>query len=60
MRTGVTSNSTGVHIGQAVGTADNVTFNDVTVSANAIISSLQDSSNRVLKIYNSSGSVIWG
>jgi len=58
--TGVTSNSTGVHIGQAVGTADNVTFNDVTVSANAIISSLQDSSNRVLKIYNSSGSVIWG
>ena len=58
--TGVTSNSTGVHIGQAVGTTDNVTFNDVTVSANAMISSLQDSSNRVLKIYNSSGSVIWG
>jgi hypothetical protein len=58
--TGVTSNSTGVHIGQAVSTTDNVTFNQVTVSSNAIISSLQDSSNRVLKIYNSSGSVIWG
>ena len=58
--TGVTSNSTGVHIGQAVGVSDNVTFNDVTVSANAVISSLQDSSNRVLKIYNSSGSIIWG
>ena len=58
--TGVTSNSTGVHIGQSVSTSDNVTFNDVTVSANAIISSLQDSSNRVLKVYNSSGSLIWG
>jgi hypothetical protein len=58
--TGVTSNSTGVHIGQSVGTTDNVTFNDVTISANAIISSLQDSSNRVLKVYNSSGSLIWG
>jgi hypothetical protein len=58
--TGVTSNSTGVHIGQPVGTTAQVTFDAVTVSANAIISSLQDSSNRVLKIYNSSGSVIWG
>lgn len=58
--TGVTSNSTGVHIGQPVGTTAQVTFDSVTVSANAIISSLQDSSNRVLKIYNSSGSVIWG
>lgn len=58
--TGVTSNSTGLHIGQAVGTTDDVTFNDVTVSANAVIGSLQDSSNRVLKIYNSSGSLIWG
>jgi hypothetical protein len=58
--TGVTSNGSGIHIGQSVGTSDSVTFNDVTVSANAVISSLQDSSNRVLKIYNSSGSLVWG
>ena len=35
--TGVTVNSTGVHIGQAVGTAASVTFGDVTVSGNLII-----------------------
>ena len=35
--TGVTSNATGVHIGQAVGTADAVTFEDLTVNGNTIL-----------------------
>lgn len=32
--TGVVSNSTGVHIGQPVGTTDDVTFNDMTLTGN--------------------------
>ena len=35
--TGVTVNATGVHIGQAVGTTDNVTFNDVIINGNTVI-----------------------
>ena len=58
--TGVTSNSTGVHIGQSVGTSDSVTFASMTASANAIIANLYDSSNRVLKVYNDTGTVVWG
>ncbi|MGY8867356.1 MAG: hypothetical protein ACKVJK_17295 [Methylophagaceae bacterium] len=57
--TGVTSNSTGVHIGQSVGTSDNVTFAQGTLTTGKI-TSLTDSSDRVLKVYNSSGSLIWG
>ena len=53
--TGVTSNSTGVHIGQAVATTDNVTFNNVDVDGD-----LRDGSNRVLKVYDSSGTLVWG
>ena len=37
--TGVTSNATGVHIGQPVGTSDNVTFNDVTINGNTALGS---------------------
>lgn len=41
--TGVTSNSTGVHIGQSVGTTDNVTFNDVIANGNTQLgSAIQD------------------
>jgi hypothetical protein len=58
--TGVTSNSTGVHIGQAVGTTDAVTFADATISANTKVTTLLDGSNRTLKIYNAAGSVVWG
>jgi len=58
--TGVTSNSSGIHIGQDVSTTASVTFADLTVTANAVISDLYDSSNRVLKIYNSTGTVVWG
>lgn len=53
--TGVTSNSTGVHIGQAVATTDNVTFNNVDVDGD-----LRDGSDRVLKVYDSSGTLVWG
>jgi len=53
--TGVTVNSTGVHIGQSVGTGDDVTFNNVDVDGD-----LRDGSNRVFKVYNSSGTVVWG
>ena len=53
--TGVTSNATGVHIGQAVGTTDSVTFANTTISSNLI-----DGSARVLKIYNEAGTVVWG
>lgn len=35
--TGVTSNSTGVHIGQPVAPTDNVTFNNVTINGNTVI-----------------------
>lgn len=41
--TGVTSNSSGVHIGQPVAPTDNVTFNDVTINGNTTIgSAIQD------------------
>lgn len=53
--TGVTSNSTGVHIGQAVATNSNVTFNNVDVDGD-----LRDGSNRVFKVYNAAGTVVWG
>jgi len=43
--TGVTVNSSGVNIGQAVGTTDNVTFNDVTINGNTALGS--DSADRV-------------
>ena len=53
--TGVTTNATGIHIGQAVATTSNVTFNTVTST------DLKDSSNRTLKIYDTDGStVLWG
>ena len=58
--TGVTSNSTGVHIGQDVATGASVSFNDITIAANAVIEDLYDSSNRLLKVYDSGGSVVWG
>ena len=58
--TGVTSNSTGVHIGQDVATGASVQFNDITIAANAVIEDLYDSSNRLLKVYDSGGSVVWG
>ena len=58
--TGVTSNSTGVHIGQDVATGASVTFNDITIAANAVIEDLYDGSNRLLKVYDSGGSVVWG
>ena len=53
--TGTTVNSTGVHIGQSVGTSDDVTFDNVDVDGD-----LRDSSNRVFKVYNASGTVVWG
>ena len=53
--TGVTSNATGVHIGQDVGTASSVTFDDVDVDGD-----LRDGSNRVFKVYDSSGTLVWG
>jgi hypothetical protein len=37
--TGVVSNATGVHIGQAVGTTSDVTFNNVTINGNTTIGS---------------------
>ena len=58
--TGVTSNSTGVHIGQDVATGASVSFNDITIAANAVIEDLYDSSNRLFKVYDSGGSVVWG
>lgn len=53
--TGVTSNATGVHIGQDVGTTSSVTFDDVDVDGD-----LRDGSNRVFKVYDSTGTLIWG
>lgn len=53
--TGVTTNATGIHIGQAVGTGDSVTFNNVDVDGD-----LRDATNRVFKVYNQSGTVVWG
>ena len=35
--TGVVSNATGVHIGQAVGTTSDVTFNDLTTNGNTVL-----------------------
>ena len=35
--TGVVSNATGVHIGQAVGTTSDVTFNDLTINGNTVL-----------------------
>jgi hypothetical protein len=35
--TGVVSNATGVHIGQAVGTTSDVTFNDLTTTGNTVL-----------------------
>ena len=58
--TGVTSNSSGVHIGQDVATGASVSFNDITIAANAVIEDLYDSSNRLFKVYDSGGSVVWG
>lgn len=62
--TGVTSNTTGVHIGQAVGTGSSVTFANVVTTAatltTAKVTTLQDSSSRTLKIYDSSGTLVWG
>jgi hypothetical protein len=53
--TGVTSNATGIHIGQSVATTANVTFSSVDVDGD-----LRDGSNRVLKVYNSAGTLVWG
>jgi hypothetical protein len=53
--TGVTSNATGVHIGQDVATTSSVTFDDVDVDGD-----LRDGSNRVFKVYDSSGTLVWG
>ncbi len=53
--TGVTVNSTAVSIGQAVATTSDVTFNNVDVDGD-----LRDGSNRVLKVYDSAGALVWG
>ena len=53
--TGVSVNSTAVSIGQPVSTTSDVTFNHVDVDGD-----LRDGSDRVLKIYDSAGALVWG
>ena len=57
--TGITANSSGLFIGQDVATTADVTFNKITAS-NTAITELRDSSNRVFKVYDNAGNVVWG
>lgn len=58
-QTGITANASGLFIGQDVATTADVTFNKVTAS-NTAITELRDSSNRVFKVYDNAGNIVWG
>ena len=61
----VVINTTAIRIGNSsvnvvIAAATETVFNDVSVTANATIATLNDSSGRTLKIYDSSGTLVWG
>jgi hypothetical protein len=58
-QTGLSANSSGLFIGQDVGTTANVQFTKITAT-NTAITDLRDSSNRVFKVYDDAGNVVWG
>lgn len=61
----VVINTTAIRIGNStvnvvISAATETAFSDISVTANATIGTLNDSSGRTLKIYDASGTLVWG